>query len=164
MSKARVEAEALIKMSEGRAEAIKIQAAAEAEALKLRADATLFEELKKAEAIRAKYEAEALGLERMTQSCGGDFSNVLQHFMVQSDTYTKLAEKNADAIRGLNPKITVWNTSNNGSNDNANPIGDIFKNLPPLLTTIKEQTGITLPDWVVKMPTEEASKKKTESE
>lgn len=160
MSRARVEAETLIKLSEGKAEAIKIQAAAEAETLKMKAEAKLYEELKKAEAMRAKYEAEASGLDRMTQSCGGDFNNVLQHFMIQEDMYTKLAAKNAEAIRGLSPKITVWNTSNSGK-DQANPIGDIFKNLPPLLSTIKEQTGMSLPDWAIKMPqtTEENDKK-----
>jgi len=61
----------------------------------------------------------------------------------------KLSESNAKAIQGLEPKISVWNTGGdaNGANG-AGPIGQIFKNLPPLIDTIYTQTGIRPPNWL----------------
>jgi len=33
-------------------------------------------------------------------------------------------------------------------NDSSKPIRDIFQTLPPLFSTIEEQTGITPPAWL----------------
>lgn len=74
--------------------------------------------------------------------------------MLQDHTYEKLAQANAAAIHGLQPKISVWNTgsSSDGAADPAAPIRNIFQNLPPLFSTIQEQTGITPPNWIAQMP------------
>ncbi|MCV5926491.1 hypothetical protein OFO11_31860, partial [Escherichia coli] len=62
-------------------------------------------------------------------------------------------QENAKAIQGLNPKITVWNTTGaQQGNDASKPFRDIFTALPPLLTTIQEQTGIKPPQWLAQMP------------
>lgn len=34
----------------------------------------------------------------------------LQYMMIQNNTYEKLAKANGQAINGLQPKISVWNT------------------------------------------------------
>lgn len=60
--------------------------------------------------------------------------------------YVKLSEANAKAIQGLEPKINVWTTG--GAGEAAGPIGQIFKNLPPLIDTIYSQTGIRPPNWL----------------
>jgi flotillin len=39
-----------------------------------------------------------------------------------------------------------------GDADTSAPIRNIMQSLPPLLSTIHEQTGITLPNWMVQMP------------
>lgn len=143
-------AQALIRQKQGETQAIEMEAQAETNARKMKAEARLIEELKMAEGIRANLQSTALGLEEMTKACGGDFNNVLQQMMIEKNVYAQLAESNAKAIHGLNPKITYWNTS--GGSNQSNPIGDIFTNLPPLLSTIKEQTGIELPEWLIKMP------------
>lgn len=80
--------------------------------------------------------------------------------MLKDNTYEKLARANATAINGLQPKISVWNTGSSSSDgaaaaiaaDPTAPIRNLFQCLPPLLSTIKEQTGIAPPTWVAKMP------------
>jgi len=70
--------------------------------------------------------------------------------MIEKGTYVELAKANAEAVRGMAPKISVWNTgSGNGgaSNDPAEAMRNVYQMLPPLMTTINEQTGITLPEW-----------------
>lgn len=72
--------------------------------------------------------------------------------MLQNNTYEKLANANATAINGLQPKITVWNTgSDAGSSDSTAPIRNLLQSLPPLLSTINEQTGIAPPSWLANM-------------
>ncbi|CAG9951014.1 unnamed protein product [Clonostachys rosea f. rosea IK726] len=59
----------------------------------------------------------------------------------------------ADAIRGMAPKISVWNTGANGGaggsgqQDPAETMRGVYQMLPPLMTTIHDQTGISLPEW-----------------
>lgn len=74
--------------------------------------------------------------------------------MLKDNTYERLAQANAAAINGLQPKISVWNTgsSSDGAADPSAPIRNIFQNLPPLFSTIQEQTGIAPPNWMVQMP------------
>ena len=57
------------------------------------------------------------------------------------------------AIQGLQPKINVWNTGNqDGSVDSTAPIRNLFQSLPPLLSTIQDQTGMQPPSWLAQMP------------
>lgn len=134
MSKACVTAESIVKETDGRATAIKIQA-----------EADLFSK-----------QMEADGMEKLLKTFGGDNTAMIQYLMISKGIYEKLAITNADGIKGLNPKITVWNTNTNGntadSNDYTGVISNILKMLPPVLTTIHEQTGIKLSDNLITMP------------
>jgi flotillin len=60
--------------------------------------------------------------------------------MLDKNQYEKLAEANAKAFQGLNPKITMFNTG--PSDSNANPINDIFKMLPMGLMYLQDQLGL----------------------
>lgn len=71
--------------------------------------------------------------------------------MLENNTYEKLAKANAQAINGLQPKITVWKTGEAGGEDAGKPIRNILQSLPPLLSTINEQTGIAPPSWLAQM-------------
>ncbi|CAN8104277.1 unnamed protein product [Discula destructiva] len=112
------------------------------------ADAKLQIQLKEAEGMAAI--AGAYG--KMAQSFGGP-SGLLQYVMIKEGTFVQLAAQNAKAVQNLQPKITVWNTgaqSGDGASSNANSIDtmrNVYQMLPPLMTTINEQTGITLPEW-----------------
>ena len=115
------------------------------------ADAAFYSKKKEAEGIAAV----AAAYKDMASVMGGP-QGLLQYMMLQNGTYEKLARANAQAINGLQPKITVWNT---GSQDGAAGVADpmasvrnIFQTLPPLMSTINEQTGIAPPSWMMQMP------------
>ncbi|KAA8565984.1 hypothetical protein EYC84_009786 [Monilinia fructicola] len=127
------------------------QKAAEAKAykMKIEAEAKFFVESREAEAALLRQQKEAAGL--------------MQYLMIERGTYTSLAQANADAVRGLNPKMTIWNTgAQAGSNELQAPVPErdslsvwavwivfaiCIKMLPPLMSTIHDQTGMTLPEW-----------------
>ena len=76
--------------------------------------------------------------------------------MIERGTYVELAKANADAVRGMAPKISVWNTGAAAANgqqqhgqqqDPTTTMRDVYQMLPPLMSTIHDQTGITLPEW-----------------
>jgi flotillin len=119
-----------------------------AEAVTARAEATFFAKKKEAEAMTEM--AKAYG--HMSDVMGGP-QGLLQYMMLQDGTYEKLARANAEAIKGLEPKITVWNTGegSSGSNDGTGAIRNIMQALPPLLSTINDQTGISPPAWLAQM-------------
>ena len=115
------------------------------------ADALYHVKMKEAEGIKAQAEA----YKSLADAFGGP-QGLLQYMMLKEGIHEKLALANAKAIQGLQPKITVWNTGSDGSNgataDSMAPIRNIMQSLPPLLTTINEQTGITPPSWMINMP------------
>ncbi|OHE92447.1 SPFH domain/Band 7 family protein [Colletotrichum orchidophilum] len=115
----------------------------------LTAEADLTLMLKKAEGMSAM--ADAYG--KMSTAFGGP-AGLLQYLMIEKGTYVELAKANAEAIRGLQPKISVWNTGSQaggegaaGGNSGIDTMRNVYQMLPPLMTTINEQTGITLPEW-----------------
>ena len=77
--------------------------------------------------------------------------------MIEKGVYQQLAKANADAVRGLNPKMTIWNTGSQAGNEGhategtsmggVDSIRNMYQMLPPLMSTINEQTGIVLPEW-----------------
>ncbi|KAK3696639.1 hypothetical protein LTR37_017820 [Vermiconidia calcicola] len=72
--------------------------------------------------------------------------------MLQNNTFEKLAAQNAKAINGLQPKINVSNTGNQeGGVDSTAPIRNLFQSLPPLLSTIQDQTGMLPPSRLAQM-------------
>lgn len=60
--------------------------------------------------------------------------------------YEKLAESNAKAIQGLNPKITVWTRD---ASKGMELIQNLAKGIIPLLDTIEDQTSYKLPEWII---------------
>jgi flotillin len=121
------------------------QRAADAEAYKIRteAEAELVRQLKEAEGMNAMAESYS----KLSAAFGGP-AGLLQYMMIKNGTLVDLANANASAIRGLEPKISVWNTGNQGSGSDAtDTMRNVYQMLPPLMTTINEQTGITLPEW-----------------
>jgi flotillin len=118
------------------------------------AQANLVKKQKEAEGLLAMAEA----YERMSHAFGGP-KGLLTYMMLQNNTFVDLAKANATAVQGMQPKISVWNTgATAGAGDsaaNGQPNGvssmdtmrNVYQMLPPLMTTINEQTGITLPEW-----------------
>ena len=90
---------------------------------------------------------------QMATVLGGP-QGLLQYMMLQNNTYENLAKANASAINGLQPKISVWTTGTENAADASAPIRNLFQSLPPLLSTVQEQTGILPPTWMAQMPPE----------
>lgn len=133
-------------------EIIKTLADAQLYKARVEADAKLYTQQKDAEAILLMYDAQAGGIQKVHAAFKGDSSALLQYLMLEKGLYQELAKANADAIRGLEPKITVWNTGPSEGSDSGKAIRDIFQSLPPLLSTINQQTGIEPPKWLAKLP------------
>lgn len=106
---------------------------------------------------------EAAGISEMAKAYGdlakvlGGPQGLMQYLMLQNGTFTELANANARAINGLQPKINVWNTgSQDGAVDSMAPIRNLIQTLPPMLSTIQEQTGMTAPSWLMGQPHQQA--------
>jgi flotillin len=145
---------------------------------KRQAEAEYFKKERDAQAQLIAQQAEAQGMTAMAKAYG-DMASVLggpqglvsfqhpvldgipantslqmQYIMITNGTYERLANANANAIKGLQPKINVWNTGAQGDDaaDPTAPIRNLFQSLPPLLSTIHDQTGIQPPNWLAQMP------------
>lgn len=110
------------------------------------AEANLQKKLKEAEGLAAMADAYA----KMSQAFGGP-SGLLSYMMIEKGTYIELAKANATAVAGMAPKISVWNTGADagqaGGQDSTAAMRNLYQMLPPLMSTINDQTGITLPEW-----------------
>lgn len=141
------------------------QRAADAHAYKVRvnAEAAFTAAAKDAEAKLVCQQKEAAGMSAMagayadlSRAFGGP-SGLIQYLMIKDGVYTNLAKANADAVRGLNPKMTIWNTGAQAGTEASSAEGtgmggvdsirNMYQMLPPLMSTINEQTGIVLPEW-----------------
>ncbi|KAK1818976.1 hypothetical protein LTR12_006664 [Friedmanniomyces endolithicus] len=116
---------------------------------------------REAEAMYIAKHKEAAGLSELAKAYGelaqvlGGPQGLLQYLMMQNGTFAELANANAKAINGLQPKISVWNTgSQDGSVDSMAPIRNLIQTLPPMLSTIQEQTGMTAPSWLMGQPSQ----------
>ncbi|CAJ2511928.1 Uu.00g075530.m01.CDS01 [Anthostomella pinea] len=130
------------------------------------ADANLQKKLKEAEGMAAMAEA----YHKMSHAFGGP-AGLLQYMMIEKGTFVELAKANATAVSGMQPKISVWNTgseagsgaggSGSGSvQDSAATMRNVYQLLPPLMSTIQDQTGITLPEWQFgRMPSNDVARR-----
>jgi flotillin len=133
------------------------QKAAEAKAYSIELEAQA--SIKKAEAELIRQQKEAAGLSAMAGAYAdlsvafGGPAGLIQYMMIEKGVYTALAKANADAVRGMNPKMTIWNTGSQAGGEGGSSQGGIdsirnmYQMLPPLMTTIQEQTNMTLPEW-----------------
>jgi flotillin len=112
------------------------------------AEGRLVQQAKEAEGMTKM--AEAYG--KMAQAFGGP-QGLIQYLMIKEGVYGELARANAQAVQGMQPKMTVWNTGSTGGDARENDsdpgaaIRNTYQMLPPLMSTIHEQTGMTLPAW-----------------
>jgi flotillin len=142
-AKAVVESEKIKTIADARA--YEKQTLAEAQLFETQkiAEAKIFAVTKEAEGIKKLYLSQAEGLREIIKASGSS-QVALQFLMLERGLYQQLAQENAKAIQGLAPKFNIW-TTGKGDGDSAKPIRDIFQSLPPLLSTIQQQTGIAVP-------------------
>ncbi len=146
LSTVQVKAEMDAKKAEGEANSQRILAEAHLYAKQKEAEALLYSKLKEAEGANALLQAQAQGLERLVASFGGNAQALITYTMLEKGMFEKLAESNAKAIQGLNPKITVWTHDPNKAYDSISNLG---KSVIPMIDTISDQTGYKLPEWIL---------------
>jgi flotillin len=151
LSKAQVQAETSIEEAKGIANSLRLRAEGEAVALRLRAEAELYAKQKEADGILALLNAQSSGVQNLIQSFHGNPETLIKYLMMDKGLYERLADANAQAIKGLNPKITIWSTGAGADDNYAKPIADVLKMVPPLMSTIHDQTGIKPPTWIADM-------------
>ncbi|XP_031480755.1 flotillin-like protein 4 [Nymphaea colorata] len=149
-------AEASLFEKEKEAEGRKVAAEAAFFAKQQEAEAELYAQRKAAEARVAAAEAEAYYVGKMLAALGGDYMALRDYIMIKEGVYQEIAKTNAQAVNGLNPKISVWNNGSEGvgsGDGGAAPtamkqIAGVYKMLPPLFETVHEQTGMLPPTWM----------------
>lgn len=160
--RATIAREAKQQAADAKAYEIEAEARAQYEQANMVAEAGLQARLKEAQGITAMAEAYA----KMGQAFGGP-ENLLKYMMLEKGTYVQLAKANATAVQGLQPKISIWNTGaeagsgaggSGGGQDSTATMRNVYQLLPPLMSTIHDQTGITLPEWQFgKLPADQTS-------
>jgi flotillin len=137
------------------ADARKAQAEAQFYEQKLAEDAKLYAKQKEAESLSLVGKAKAEYMSSMLQAVGGNYNALRDYLMIDGGMYQEMARINAGAVSGMQPKISIWS---NGSDDGAlQQVAGVYKMLPPLLSTVHEQTGMLPPAWMGSLPKEEAT-------
>eukprot|EP01126_Amoeba_proteus_P007321 TRINITY_DN12627_c0_g1_i5.p1 TRINITY_DN12627_c0_g1~~TRINITY_DN12627_c0_g1_i5.p1 ORF type:complete len:478 (-),score=103.81 TRINITY_DN12627_c0_g1_i5:25-1458(-) len=153
MSQAQVNAEKESKSAEGLGSATRITAEAALYSAQRNAEAELFAKQKQAEGTLALYQAQAEGISKLVAAFQGNTQHLIQYLMLNNGLYETLSNASAKAIQGLEPKITIWNTnSSDGDSGYAKAISDVMKTIPPMISTIHDQTGIQPPGWIAQLP------------
>ncbi|KAG6313238.1 hypothetical protein E4U44_002754 [Claviceps purpurea] len=106
---ARARQEANHRMADADVYKTRIDAEADNYAAQKRAEAYAVSQIKEAEGIAVMADAYA----KMATAFGGP-AGLIQYMMIEKSTYIELAKANAEAICGLQPKISVWNTGGGG--------------------------------------------------
>jgi flotillin len=68
---------------------------------------------------------------------GGDYTAVRDYLMINGGMFQDIAKINAEPIRGLEPKISIWTNGDNGGEKTEGGMGmkevaGVYKMLPPL--------------------------------
>lgn len=84
----------------------------EAEEIKIKADADYYHQQQKAAGIQALYQAQANGINDLIRSFDGNQTTLMNYLMLEAQQFEKLADANAKASQGLQPKIMMINNSN----------------------------------------------------
>uniref|UniRef100_A0ACD5U5K0 Uncharacterized protein n=1 Tax=Avena sativa TaxID=4498 RepID=A0ACD5U5K0_AVESA len=151
------------------AEARKAQADAHFFEQKMAEDAKLYAKQKEAESLALIGRSKTEYVASMLQALGGNYYALRDYFMIDGGMYSEMARINAGAVNGMQPKISIW--SNGTGADGATNAGQeaagvsalqqvagVYKMLPPLLSTVHEQTGMLPPAWMGSLPKDGAAK------
>ncbi|KAF3972420.1 hypothetical protein CMV_004067 [Castanea mollissima] len=144
-------AEATLYEKQKAAEAEKASADAKFYACQQASNSALYAKKKEAEGITALAQAEGFYLNTLLKQLGGNYTALRDYMMINKDMYQEIARINAQAVNGLQPKITVWSNGKGGedvANGAMKDVAGVYSMLPPLLKTVYEQTGMLPPTWL----------------
>ena len=117
------------------------------------ADAILARYNAEAEGTRAVLEAKAAGYQSLVKSAGGDAKAAATLLMVEK--IEEIVARQTEAISNLKiDKITVWDSGSGGEGGStANFVSSLIKSLPPVHDVAK-MAGVDLPDYLGSMKEE----------
>ncbi|MCD9559944.1 hypothetical protein HAX54_018323 [Datura stramonium] len=92
------------------AEARRVEADAETYAKKQAADAALYAKKTEAEGLVAFAEAQGIYIRTLLSALGGNYIALRDYLMIDKGIYKDIPKFNAEAIKGLQPKISIWSS------------------------------------------------------
>ncbi|KAL8138629.1 hypothetical protein V2J09_004630 [Rumex salicifolius] len=151
-------AEAALYTSQKEADAVKASAEAEFFSRQQAADADLYAKKKEAEGIAVLAQAQGIYVSTLLKALNGNYMALRDYMMIEKRMFQEMAKVNADAIKGLQPKMSIWSGANGGGfleggkgGGGFKDVADVYAMLPPLLKTVHEQTGMLPPSWLGKL-------------
>ncbi|CAA0829361.1 Flotillin-like protein 1 [Striga hermonthica] len=145
-------AEAYLYEKEKEAEAQKASAEAAFFGRKQKVDGDFYAKLKEAEGLKALAEAQGTYIRTLLDAMGGDYAALRDYLMISGGMFQEVAKINAQAVNGLQPKISIWTNGGHGQGeaggDAMKEVAGVYKMLPPLFKTVQEQTGMLPPAWM----------------
>ncbi|KAF9614539.1 hypothetical protein IFM89_019202 [Coptis chinensis] len=120
------------------------------------ADGEFYAKQKEAEGLITLAQAQGTYLRTLLDALGGNYNALRDYLMINKGVFQELAKINAEAVQGLQPKISIWTNGNGGEivdgvgggGSAMNQVGGVYKMLPPLFKTVHEQTGMLPPAWM----------------
>ncbi|GAA0163039.1 hypothetical protein LIER_19009 [Lithospermum erythrorhizon] len=150
-------AEAFLYEKQKQAEAQKATAEASFYSRQQSIDGELYSKMKEAEGLKAMADAQGYYLSTVLGALGGNYVAMRDYLMISGGMFQEIAKINAQAVQGLQPKISIWTSGNeSGGGTDASGVGNnamkeiagVYKMLPPLFNTVHEQTGMVPPAWM----------------
>ncbi|KAI3921094.1 hypothetical protein MKX01_036073 [Papaver californicum] len=152
------QAEAALYEKEISAEAQRLAAQAQLSARQEAADGELYAKKKEAEGMVAAAEAQGVYVRTLLKAFNSNYAALRDYLMINGGMFQQIAQINAGAVKGLQPKISIW-SNGDGSSVGVNAvdgsasgamkeIAGLYRTLPNLLQTVEEQTGMTPPAWL----------------
>ncbi|CAH1451876.1 unnamed protein product [Lactuca virosa] len=148
-------AEAILYEKEKEAEAQKAMAEATLYSRQQVADGELYAKQKEAEGLVALAQAQGTYIRTLLGAMGGNYGALRDYLMINGGMYQEIAKINGEAVKGLQPKISIWTGASGGGEGGdggaMKEVAGVYKMLPPLFNTVHEQTGMVPPSWMGKI-------------
>ncbi|KAI3792100.1 hypothetical protein L2E82_05970 [Cichorium intybus] len=150
-------AEASLYEKEKEAEAQKAIAGAAFYSRQQVADGELYAKQKEVEGLVAVAQAQGIYIRTLLGAFRGNYTALRDYVMINGGMYQEIAKINGEAVKGLQPKISIWTGAggcggDGGDGGGMKEVAGLYKMLPPLFNTVHEQTGMLPPSWMRKMP------------
>ncbi|KAK1429654.1 hypothetical protein QVD17_11868 [Tagetes erecta] len=152
-------AEAILYEKEKEAEAQKAIAEAALYSRQQAAEGELYAKQKEAEGLVALAQAQGTYIRTLLGALGNNYGALRDYLMINGGMYQEIAKINAEAVKGLKPKISIWTGAGGveeggdgqGQGGAMKEVAGVYKMLPPLFSTVHEQTGMLPPNWMGKI-------------
>ena len=94
-------------------------------------------------------------LNTLLTAVGGNYGALRDYLMINGGMFQDIAKINAEAVRGIQPKISIWTNGEAADGSGAAPpssamkeVSGVYKMLPPLFQTVYDQTGMLPPPYM----------------